>query len=183
MIGTRSTRPELSRTRAGNDGFTIVEVFIVLAIAGVIMLLIFMAIPQLARNQRNGTRSQDVAVILNAVSRYQLNNSGAFPNCGSSAATSCFASISGNPPVLDQSKIHFYDVSASSVSVLIQPQTPLAVVGPSTNLQVVAVYNYQKCDPDNPGKATSASAGFTDIVALYAVETGSGTATSQCQEQ
>jgi prepilin-type N-terminal cleavage/methylation domain-containing protein len=40
------------------EGFTIIEVMIVLAIAGLIMVIVFIAVPQLQRNQRanaNGT--------------------------------------------------------------------------------------------------------------------------------
>jgi prepilin-type N-terminal cleavage/methylation domain-containing protein len=38
------------------DGFTIIEVMIVLAIAGLIMLVVFLAVPSLQRNSRNEPR-------------------------------------------------------------------------------------------------------------------------------
>ena len=52
---------------AGKDknqqGFTIVEVMIVLAIAGLILAVVFVAVPALQRNQRNNARRNDVAYI------------------------------------------------------------------------------------------------------------------------
>ena len=46
-------RPEL--------GFTIIEVALVLAIAGLIFLVVFLALPALQRSQRDTARRQDVA--------------------------------------------------------------------------------------------------------------------------
>ncbi|MDQ3065292.1 MAG: prepilin-type N-terminal cleavage/methylation domain-containing protein, partial [bacterium] len=40
----------LSRIKNNNKGFTIIEVLIVLAIAGLIMLIVFLAVPALQRN-------------------------------------------------------------------------------------------------------------------------------------
>lgn len=45
------------------QGFTIVEVMIVLAIAGLILAVVFIAVPALQRNQRNSARRNDIAYI------------------------------------------------------------------------------------------------------------------------
>ena len=42
-------------------GFTIIEVVLVLAIAGLIFLMVFLALPALQRSQRDTQRKQDVA--------------------------------------------------------------------------------------------------------------------------
>lgn len=60
-------------------GFTIIEVLIVLAIAGLIMLVVFLAVPALQRNSRNTQRKNDVSGLLGAVSEYVNNNGGALP--------------------------------------------------------------------------------------------------------
>lgn len=60
-------------------GFTIIEVLIVLAIAGLIMLIVFMAVPALQRNSRNTQRKNDVSALLGAVNEYTSNNSGRMP--------------------------------------------------------------------------------------------------------
>lgn len=62
------------------EGFTIIEVLIVLAIAALILLIVFLAVPALQRNSRNTQRKNDVASILAAISDYQTNNNGVMPN-------------------------------------------------------------------------------------------------------
>ena len=54
-------------------GFTIIEVVLVLAIAGLIFLMVFIALPALQRSQRNTRRRQDMARILSAFTDYQSN--------------------------------------------------------------------------------------------------------------
>jgi prepilin-type N-terminal cleavage/methylation domain-containing protein len=70
----------LSKYRQKKEqGFTIIEVLIVLAIAGLIMLVVFLAIPALQRNSRNNQRTTDVANILGGVGEYVSNNNGQTP--------------------------------------------------------------------------------------------------------
>jgi len=60
-------------------GFTIIEVLIVLAIAGLIMLTIFIAVPAANRNERNLKRKHDVGLILSAVNEFEVANNGTPP--------------------------------------------------------------------------------------------------------
>lgn len=48
-------------------GFTIIEVVLVLAIAGLIFLMVFLALPVLQRSQRDTQRKQDVAMVATAL--------------------------------------------------------------------------------------------------------------------
>lgn len=57
-------------------GFTIIEVLIVLAIAGLIMLIVFLAVPALQRNSRNTERRSDVSRVLGATQEVINNNNG-----------------------------------------------------------------------------------------------------------
>ena len=43
------------------EGFTIIEVVLVLAIAGLIFLMVFLALPALQRSQRDTQRKNDMA--------------------------------------------------------------------------------------------------------------------------
>lgn len=61
------------------DGFTIIEVMIVLAIAGLIILIVFLAVPALQRNSRNTQRRNDAARLSGLVSEYMTNNNGNTP--------------------------------------------------------------------------------------------------------
>lgn len=60
-------------------GFTIIEVSLVLSIAGLIFLMMFIALPALQRNTRDTQRKEDVTALVNAVKKYQSNNRGALP--------------------------------------------------------------------------------------------------------
>jgi prepilin-type N-terminal cleavage/methylation domain-containing protein len=61
-------------------GFTIIEVVLVLAIAGLIFLMVFLALPALQRAQRDTQRKEDVSRFMTAVTHYEANNRGAIPN-------------------------------------------------------------------------------------------------------
>ncbi len=69
----------LDRIRKDNTGFTIIEVLIVLAIAGLIMLVVFLAVPSLQRNQRNGGRDSDSSRIAAAVNGFISDANGTVP--------------------------------------------------------------------------------------------------------
>ena len=56
------------------QGFTIIEVVLVLAIAGLIFLMVFVALPQLQRSQRDTQRRQDLSRVVTALVQYQTNN-------------------------------------------------------------------------------------------------------------
>lgn len=66
-------------TRKRKKGFTIIEVVLVLAIAGLIFLMVFVALPALQMNQRNTQRKNDMARIMTAITQYQAHNSGKNP--------------------------------------------------------------------------------------------------------
>ena len=55
-------------------GFTIIEVVLVLAIAGLIFLMVFLALPALQRSQRDTQRKQDVAMVVTALLNWKANN-------------------------------------------------------------------------------------------------------------
>ncbi|MBQ3445316.1 type II secretion system protein, partial [Candidatus Saccharibacteria bacterium] len=57
-------------------GFTIIEVVLVLAIAGLIFLMVFIALPALQRSQRNTQRRDDYSMLSTAVTNYMSNNGG-----------------------------------------------------------------------------------------------------------
>jgi prepilin-type N-terminal cleavage/methylation domain-containing protein len=62
-----------------NKGFTIIEVLIVLAIAGLILLIVFLAVPALQRNARNTTLKNDASALAGGFSEYESNNDGSAP--------------------------------------------------------------------------------------------------------
>ncbi len=60
-------------------GFTIIEVTLVLAIGGLIMMMVFLALPALQRAQRDTQRTDDVSRLITQLNQYQSNNRGKLP--------------------------------------------------------------------------------------------------------
>ena len=136
-------------------GFTIIEVLIVLAIAGLIMLIVFLAIPALQRNQRNGQRSSEGSRIVGLISECLSNRNGQTSSCDSAAkigyATSDFGQLTTDPVYWDGTGF---------------PTLP-------TTSSTVFVFN-KKCNADQSGLDTAAPASPRQFAVVYQME-GSGT--------
>lgn len=143
------------------EGFTIIEVLIVLAIAGLILLVVFLAVPALQRNSRNTQRKNDVAAILGGVSEYINNNGGQ------------------SPTALDQFcpnvKLGFYTAaSCADITFTANSGSTVTAVGDRVFVKTGA-----KC---SGGNFTATNATSRNIAAVYGVETGGGNIQSICQE-
>ena len=55
-------------------GFTIIEVVLVLAIAGLIFAMVFIALPALQRSQRDHSRENDASVVAAAITKWNSAN-------------------------------------------------------------------------------------------------------------
>lgn len=65
--------------KTNQKGFSIIEVVLVLAIAGLIFLMVFVALPALQRSQRDQGRRSDVGVVAAAINSYSSNSRGKLP--------------------------------------------------------------------------------------------------------
>lgn len=71
----------MDKTTAKTEkGFTIIEVVLVLAIAGLIFLMVFIALPALQRGQRDTQRRDDVSTFISQLTSYSTNNKGQIPD-------------------------------------------------------------------------------------------------------
>ena len=61
------------------QGFTIIEVIIVLVIAAIIMLMVFLVVPQLQRTQRNSKAQTVARQAFTAAEQSAANNGGTYP--------------------------------------------------------------------------------------------------------
>ena len=68
------------KAKNSKSGFTIIEVVLVLAIAGLIFLMVFIALPALQRSQRDTQRRDDLAMLSTAINNYSTNNRGRVPD-------------------------------------------------------------------------------------------------------
>lgn len=162
---TQQNRSKATTNRSAK-GFTVIEIMIVLAVCGLIISVVFLAIPALQRTSRNNQRKQDVSAILQAVSRYELNNSANFP--GDATA------------LLQNTKLTYYNPTSGDVSLCPQGSGCYSLT-PAPDSDKVGIYNYALCDRDNQSQAVSTGADYTNIVAIYTIETSSGPAT-KCQQ-
>ncbi len=154
------------------DGFTIIEVLIVLTIAGLILLIVFMAVPALQRNSRNTQRRQDVASLLSAVSDYQSNHAGQLPNTsGQFNGGNQFASTYPN--------LGYYTTPPNVQWSYSGTARIGGVPTPPNGVDNVTLYNYLKCA--DATTATFSNATQRSVVALFNVEGSSG-AVAQCIE-
>jgi prepilin-type N-terminal cleavage/methylation domain-containing protein len=81
----------LQQLKKKTEGFTIIEVLIVLAIAGLIMVIVFIAVPALQRSQRNEARNNDARLVGNAVNECLSNRNGQVASCSAIGANAVVA--------------------------------------------------------------------------------------------
>ena len=69
----------MKKTFYNKNGFTLIEVTLVLAVAGLIFLMMFVALPALNSSQRDSRRKEDISALISAIKKYQTNNRGVLP--------------------------------------------------------------------------------------------------------
>lgn len=62
-----------------DEGFTIIEVVLVLAIAALILLMVFLALPALQRGQRDTQRKNDISRLQSSINNYKSGARGQLP--------------------------------------------------------------------------------------------------------
>lgn len=139
-------------------GFTIIEVLIVLAIAGLIMVVVFLAVPALQRNSRNTQRTNDVSRISAAISECTANNNGNLTNCDTTAELANFITIANNQQV-------------TSMSTAAAPAPPAS---PDNN-----AYFQTSTQCNAAGTGTVVGGGTRAFTLVYQIETSGGT-TNRC---
>lgn len=180
----------LRKLNKDNKGFTIIEIMIVLAIAGLIMLIVFLAVPALQRNQRNTNRKSDVGRIASSVITLLANNNGQPLGVTAADATRVISDVgtmNGYPPLTgllgvangpmtamanDRLAIVTFDAAADIQTL---------PVGATSSNQVVIVQN-GNCITSG---ANAGGAGFASnaraVAVVYTLEGGTAH-TGSCQE-
>ena len=144
--------------RKKQEGFTIIEVMIVLVIAAVILLMVFLAVPALQRNSRNTQRKNDVANLLAAVNEYASNNNGQMPD--------------SLDDFKDNVQTGFYSLEDGEEEVIWGGTTT-----PTGEFQEVHMNNGASCNGNTPQDGTS-----RQFVAYYNLESSNGLDQTQCQQ-
>ena len=158
-----------------NKGFTIIEVLIVLAIAGVIMLVVFLAVPALQRNSRNTQRTNDASLITAAVNECLANKNGVVASCSGTASAIVTGGVAGanaaNLSTLDAAKLRQFQ-TLTSVAAVAAPVTPAV----NTSADSATIVWGAKCDPTGSSVVAGSSRQFALV---FSIE-NNGAATNRC---
>lgn len=163
-----------------STGFTIIEVMIVLAIAGIIMVIVFTAIPSLQRHMRNSQRKKDANLMAVILHEYIKNRNGVLPSdCSGNPGPNC------NTTFLGDRQFSYYEVKNVSFkfrSDTVNDGFP-AYEGPG-NAEWITIANYYRCQVGSDGieRAVHAGASYKSMALIYELETASGPTVKKCQE-
>ena len=149
----------MKQHQAKQEGFTIIEVMLVLAIAALIFLMVFVALPALQRGQRDTARKNDVQNIAAAVTQYTSNNRGKFSNG--------LKGYLGDLSNLDKE------------SITVQDNAGNGTVTPSTESAIVV--KGVRCDATNSDGATLKKGTSKQFVVVTKLEAG-GNGVAYCLE-
>ncbi len=159
----------MKHLRSKQQGFTIIEVMIVLVIAAVILLIVFLAVPALQRNSRNTQIRSDVSNILGAVNEYSGNHNGRLPD----------GVCAGDDGVLRASDDGACNTETSAEIGKIRAGTTVSTgTEMPTDTNTVVVSLGEQCNDDKTGFGDSNS---RSVAAGFLVET-SNDPSPQCQE-
>ncbi len=136
--------------KRNSEGFTIIEVMIVLAIAALILLIVLLAVPALQRNSRNTSLKNDAASLASGFSEYISNNDGSQP-----------ASIGFTTPT-----VTIGDAGTTQATVKVSPNTTVQA-GKATPTTYVASKLWW-----NTGKTCAGVTSPRAITIYYYVEVG-----------
>ncbi len=157
-----------------DEGFTIIEVLIVLAIAGLILVIVLVAVPQLQRNQRNEARRADAARVGTAVSNWSSNNNG-----------KVFEATSLEAMLKDLGDVSQYELAADPAANNFMPTANITVATGAVaafgtaadDIAKVRIVTKAKCGVDGAAEASAASRQF---VVQFATETSANLPQGQC---
>jgi len=160
---------KLSGLGLNSRGFTIIEVLIVLAIAGLIMLIVFLAVPALQRNSRNTTYRSEAHQLLVAAGEF-VNNSGNTLPAASGSGTA------GS----DAAKILAFTKNKNITTLTVATAAAVTALSPTLN---TAQLEYSvKCGTTGGTTVTPTTTGAAarSAILVYAVENSDGTVNAQC---
>jgi hypothetical protein len=129
-----------------------------LAIAGLIMLIVFMAVPALQRSSRNNQRRSDASHLIGLINEYSSNHNGQMPKCFSAVAP-CVDAASG---LLDLASENFSALSKPTGAIIALPATVPAIPA----LDTPAVYSSATCSNNTPAPG----GGARSIIVRFSVE-------------
>jgi prepilin-type N-terminal cleavage/methylation domain-containing protein len=71
-------------------GFTLIEIVLVLAIAGLLLVIVFLAVSGAQKSRRDSQRKGDLSRLEAALENYASNNNGTYPTAGGGSPAAAF---------------------------------------------------------------------------------------------
>lgn len=163
-----------------NEGFTIVETLIVLAIAALIITIVLIAVPDLQRSSRNTNITHDAQSIASGVQTYEGNNDGSIPTNTSPPAADGSVSISGASGAAATAHVQASDT--------ITPESAkTSATGSKTVYNTITVDFGADCpSPDTAvvnGTAMTLTVDNRGVAILYEIQTSSNTGQLECLQE
>ena len=165
-----------AHTKKLTKGFTIIEIIIVLAIAGLILAIVFLAVPALQRNSRNQAIRSDAAAVLAGVNDYVANNNGALPAA---------QAVQTGPPICIGGALSAGNCPSTTTEARVRGGTQVTIFtggcgvaasSAPSGLGQIYIRTGCKCSGNDSQVAARA------VAAQHLVEATSGANTAQCTE-
>ena len=121
-------------------GFTIIEVVLVLAIAGLIFMMVFIALPALQRSQRDTQRKNDLSRVQTAITNYTTANRGNLPNTLAlwTSFVDSYLSMNGNDTFVDPSGPTTAQTGATTY--VLTPSVSVSITAPFSTANQNIIY-------------------------------------------
>ena len=155
--------------KLNNKGFTIVEVLIVLAIAGAILAAVLIAVPALQRSGRNATAKTTAQNVVSGIADNIQANGGTIPTAMSTAS----------------GVLTFTNAGSVVTKVNVSPSITITSAAAATiqkpgNILVVTSAICASATGTTTSMVTTGTSNANSFAVLYPIETGSGTDTNGC---
>ena len=164
------------RLKINNKGFTIVETLIVLAIAGLILLIVLLAVPALQRSSQNTNIKTDAEAIASAVNDFESNNGGILPNKITNTSGALQVTSTSGTPVASNGKLQgsTYVNYTSTTGYSSQPTYNPATAQGSLNTVApgyILIWIGYECPVSG---STSVTASNSAVAIFYPINNGGG---------
>jgi len=144
------------------SGFTIIEVLIVLAIASLIMLVVFLAVPALQRNSRNTQYRTEASRILAGAQEFINNNGSNLPGATDNATILANANAKN---------ITALTVTNPGTATAVTPTVTAATLETGVTCGTVAGTTVTPSTANAPARS---------MILIYGIEKSDGTVIAQC---
>ncbi len=193
-----------NKVKNNNKGFTIIEVLIVLAIAALILLVVFLAVPNLQRSQRNNGRQSEAARLSTAVTTMIGNDQGTLPGfqIGGTTYNSTQADNDGAGLVANFGTFKYLKISSGTGAAVPTASTALTagtltiyvppnlIISPSSGASTytapsgggdaIAIVDNAKCGSSGATMTLTGGTAGQSVATIYTTETASGAYNLAC---